>query len=117
MSIKSKGEINMKYFEREIYISETRVEKVALNQDFIDFIVNELPNYNEKVRTDLIDQNFLEYACMFDGEDSLLTLEQENYYLRIEDNLRDIIDKYMSKFVISTELDDINVCDEKIIEE
>lgn len=107
----------MKYFEREVYVSETRVEKVALNQDFIDFIVNELPNYNEKVRTDLIDQNFLEYACMFDGEDSLVTLEQENYYLKIEDNLRDIIDNYMSNFVISTELDDFNVCDEKIIEE
>lgn len=106
----------MKYYEREIYVSETRVEKVALNQDFIDFIVNELPNYNEKVRADLIDQNFLEYACVFDAEESLVTSEQGDYYLEIEDSLQLIIDDYMKDFVTSTELEDIDVCDEKIIE-
>lgn len=106
----------MKYFEREIYVSETRVEKVALNQDFIDFVVKELPNYNEEVREDLIDQNFLEYACVFDSENSLVTSEQEDYYSEIEDNLQLIIDDYMKDFVISTELDDIDVCGEKIIE-
>ena len=107
----------MKYFEREIYVSETRVEKVALNQDFIDFIVKELPNYNEEVRADLIDQNFLEYACVFEAENSLVNSEQDDYYSEIEDSLQLIIDDYMKDFVISTELNDIDVCDEKIIED
>ena len=65
----------------------------------------------------MIDQNFLEYVCLPNGEDSPVTLEQADYHLQIEDNLNDIIDRYMSKFVISTELDDFNVCGEKIIED